>query len=253
LPPGSVTMFEIGRPRVKYPKSLLSVDETVMFDVHHHPVVLWWPAFLVFLYLALWIAMLFISHIFRGGTALIVGFAGLATVAAFLVSRTVSWSHTNLVLTNHRLIYRAGFFTRHSRETPVSMVTDVSSSQLILGRIFGYGDLLVELSGEHRKVPYFNFPHPAELQLQILEQLRAIGKPGTGEVASSVTEEVAMAVARAQPTREIASVPPERPPLYSEIVDQIERLDELREKGSLSEEEFRTAKESLLNRIGGES
>lgn len=238
---------------MKYPESLLSVDETVLFDVHHHPVVLWWPFFLVFLYVALWIALLFIIRIFRGGTALVIGFAGLAAVSVFLASRTVSWSHTSLVLTNHRLVYRSGVFTRHSRETPVSIVADVSSSQLILGRVFGYGDLLVELSGDHRKVPYFDFPHPGELQLHILEQLRALGKQGTGEVGSSVAEEVAMAFARAQPTREITSIPPERPPLYSEIVDQIERLDELREKGVLSEEEFRTAKESLLNRLGKES
>jgi len=233
---------------VKYPESLLSNDETVLFDVHHHPVVLWWPVLLVCLYLALWVALLVTVRFFREGPVLIACAAVLSVLAAFLVSRALLWSHTNLILTDHRLIYRTGVFTRNSREIPVPTITDVSSSQLILGRIFGYGDLLVESASEYRKLPYFDFPHPDKLKLSIVEQVRA-GDVAGGNDVSSVAEEVAMAVARAQPTQTLAAVPPERPPLYSEIVDQIERLDELREKGTLSDEEFRKAKESLLDRM----
>lgn len=233
---------------MKYPESLLSSDETVHFDVHHHPVVLWWPVLLVCLYLALWITLMATVRFFREGPALMACAVVLVVLAAFLVSRVLLWSHTSLVLTNHRLIYHTGVFARHSRETPVSTITDVSSSQLILGRIFGYGDLLIELASESRKLPYFDFPHPDKLKLGIVEQVRA-GDVTGGNDASSVAEEVAMAVARAQPTQAIAAVPPERPPLYSEIVDQIERLDELREKGTLSDDEFRKAKESLLDRM----
>ncbi len=236
---------------MKYPESLLSNDETVLFDVHHHPVVLWWPVLLVCLCLALWIALMATVSFFREGPALLAGAAILIVLAAFLVSRALLWSHTSLVLTDHRLIYRAGVFSRHSREIPVSTITDVSSSQLILGRIFGYGDLLVQSASEYRKLPYFSFPHPEELGLRITECVRA-GNVAGGNDASSVAEEVATAVARAQPTQKIAAVPPERPPLYSEIVDQIERLDELREKGALSDEEFRKAKESLLDRMSKE-
>lgn len=236
---------------MKYPESLLSNDETVLFDVHHHPVVLWWPVLLACLYLALWIALMATVRFFREGPALLAGAVVLIVLAAFLASRVLLWSHTSLVLTDHRLIYRTGVFTRHSREIHVSTITDVSSSQLILGRIFGYGDLLVESASEYRKLPYFDFPHPEELKLRIVEQVRVCDVAG-GSDASSVAEEVAMAVARAQPTQTIAAVPPERPPLYSEIVDQIERLDELREKGALSDEEFRKAKKSLLDRMSKE-
>ncbi len=236
---------------MKYPESLLSSDETVLFDVHHHPVVLRWLVLLACLYIALCIALMATVGFFREGPALLAGATVLVVLAVFLSWRALVWSHTSLVLTDHRLIYRAGVFTRHSREIPVSTITDVSSSQLILGRIFGYGDLLVQSTSEYRKLPYFDFPHPEELKLRIVEQVSA-GDVAGGNDASSVAEEVAMAVARAQPTQTIAAVPLERPPLYSEIVDQIERLDGLREKGALSDEEFRKAKESLLDRMSKE-
>jgi len=245
-------MFEIGRPCVKYPESLLSSDETVLFDVHHHPVVLWWPVFLTFPFVALWITLLFTGSIFRGGAALIAGFAVLAALAGFLAWRALCRSHANLVLTNHRLIYCVGVFTRHSREIPIRAITDVSSSQLVLGRIFGYGDLVIESASEYQKAPYFNLPRPEELKLSILEQVRDTGEVAASDDISSVAEKVALAVTRVQPTQEIAALPPERPPLYSEIVDQIERLDRLRGKGSLSDEEFRKAKESLLDRLNKE-
>lgn len=236
---------------MKYPESQLSSDETIVFDVHHHPVVLWRPVAVMVVYLALWIMLLVISGAFRGWPALIAGVAGLLVICSFLGWRVLQWSHTNLVLTDHRLIYKTGFFTRRSRELPVGVISDVSSSQLVLGRIFGFGDLVMETSGEYGKAPYFDLPHPEELKLEVLERIRSTGGAADDDI-SSVAEELARAVTKAQPTQQITAVPPERPPLYSEIVDQIERLDQLRRKGSLSDDEFRKAKESLIKRLDEE-
>jgi hypothetical protein len=64
--------------------------------------------------------------------------------------------------------------------------------------------------------------------------------------------EAARTVSREQPTLELPPLPPERPPLYSEIVDQIERLDAMRERGVISGGEFDEAKQGLLARLNRE-
>lgn len=69
------------------------------------------------------------------------------------------------------------------------------------------------------------------------------------ERTTSLAVEVAQAVKREQPTYELPPLPPERPPLYSEIVDQIERLDALRERGTLTDSEFEEAKQGLIARL----
>ncbi len=168
---------------------------------------------------------------------------------AFGAWRALQWRRTRLVLTNHRLIYGSGVITRHTREIALTQVTDVSVLQTVLGRVLKYGDLVVQTAGEAgRPFPFFGVPDPEGLRAKMLQQLRAQAG-GTKDLAS----EVALAVSNAQPTREVVAIPPERPPLYSEIVDQIERLDTLRVRGVLSEEEFQRAKEGLIDRLSGEA
>jgi len=238
---------------MKYPKKLLSDDEAVVFDVHHHPVVLWKPTLAVVAFLALWPVAVSYIRFFRGGWALLAGAFILLALSAWLASRTVAWSHADFVLTDLRLIYGSGVVSRQARETPLSRIIDVSSYRGVLGRVFGHGDLVVKSEGESRPAPYLDMPQPDRLKIQILEQVNA-ARGSTSEVnGRSMAEEIAQVMTSRQPTQPIVPVPPERPPLYSEIVDQIDRLDGLRERGVLSEEEFRKAKEGLLSRLEKES
>jgi hypothetical protein len=76
-----------------------------------------------------------------------------------------------------------------------------------------------------------------------------VGQGASGERARELALEVARAVQREQPTGELPLIPPERPPLYSEIVDQIERLDSMRERGVISGAEFEEAKQAMMARL----
>lgn len=235
---------------MRYQESMLSPDEEIIFDVHHHPFVLWKPAVLFLGLLAAWVLAL---SLLSSDTAVIyAGLGILAAIIGFFLWRLLVWSHSNLVLTNHRLVYRTGVFTRQSREIPLAKVNDVSCSQMVLGRLFGSGDLVVESANDSSPFAYFNVPGPDRLKRQMLEQINAARKDSAGMDPEQVRREVALAVGMNQPTAEIVPLPPERPPLYSEIVDQIERLDAMRERGVLSDEEFQNAKEALLNRLSKE-
>jgi uncharacterized membrane protein YdbT with pleckstrin-like domain len=236
---------------MRYPDKFLSEGEEVVFDVHHHPVVLWRPFLLVLFYTIAWLVLLFTVNSFSSGWPLLVGAALLAALLAVFIWKVEAWLHVNLVLTNHRLIYRAGVLSRRAWEIPLSGIIDISLAQTVGGRSIGLGDLAIKSYGESGQMPFLWLRHPDRLKQKILEQVHKETWPAAGD-PSAIAEEVARTLERAQPTREIAAVPPERPPLYSEIVDQIERLEELRRRGVLSDEEFRKAKDGLLSRLGKE-
>ena len=234
------------------PDKLLSNDEAVVFDVRHHPVVLWRPALLDFLVLAAWITLLATVGFFRNGWVLLAGFVVFGCVFLYSAWKVLVWSRVHLVLTDHRLIYRYGVLARHARAVPLSGINDVSSTQRVLERMLGYGDLVVQSSPEGRPTPYPYVPNPQDLKLKILEHARTAGAGPPPQDGKAIAREVALAMEGKQPTREMPPLPPERPPLYSEIVDQIERLDAMRGRGVISEEEFRRAKQGLIDRLSQE-
>jgi uncharacterized membrane protein YdbT with pleckstrin-like domain len=240
---------------MKYPESVLAGDETIVFDVHHHISALLKPTLLFGACLVAWLILVIKVDFFRESWALIVALALLIALLAFLVSRLLVWTEAKLVLTDRRLIYRHGVFTRRTREIPLSRVGDVSTIQMFLGRVFSSGDIVLTLdssSGTEKSV-FYRLPHPEKLKLQIQQQAHALKADIASQRTSSLASEIAHAVKREQPTYELPPLPPERPPLYSEIVDQIERLDALRERGTLTDSEFEEAKQSLMARFKKET
>jgi uncharacterized membrane protein YdbT with pleckstrin-like domain len=233
---------------MRYPDNLLAADEKVVFDVHHHFSVLWKPIALFLAFLLVWVVVL--SLLSSGNWVILIGLLVLLAMSLYFAWRVQVWTHTNLVLTDQRLIYQTGVITRHSRELPLSRINDVSCYQMVLGRVFGMGDLIVESGGEAGPFAYFSMPDPERLKMRILERVKAAHAGVTGP--ADIEKHVAMAVEKHQPTSEFVQIPAERPPMYSEIVDQIERLDQLRARGVLTPEEFQEAKEALLGKLSRE-
>ena len=233
------------------PANLLMTDETVVFDVRHHPFALWRPAVAEILFLALWLTVISVFAFFRNGVMIIIGIAIFLLLLSWTTWSVLAFSRAFLTLTDRRLIYRSGVLSRQLREVPLSKITDVSVYQSVSGRVFGLGDIAVVTAGEPGvQLPFLNMPHPEQLKVQVLEQMHELERRAASP--GDVAREIAHAMNRTQPTAEIGAIPPERPPLYSEIVDQIERLDAMRERGVLTGEEFQRAKEALLDRLDGE-
>jgi uncharacterized membrane protein YdbT with pleckstrin-like domain len=91
----------------------------------------------------------------------------MATGAAFglmLVMLFAEWIQrrsTEIVVTDHRVIYKTGILSRHTTEMNISKIETVDIDQSILGRIFGYGTILIRGTGE------------------TIEPLRSVGAPIT--------------------------------------------------------------------------
>jgi len=89
----------------------------------------------------------------------------LFTLIAFLAAwgRRVT---TELAVTNHRVIYKTGFLSRHTIEMNRSKVESVDVQQSVTGRIFGYGTIIVRGTGGSLE-PIRNIANPLNFRSQI--------------------------------------------------------------------------------------
>ena len=131
---------------MKYLLRVLQPGETVVHESRLHPLI-FLPALLL---LALAIALLVGSMQFTGDVK--IGFQ--AAAAIFAVFAIASWARaairratTELAITDRRVIYKAGLLARHTLEMNRSKVESVDVDQSILGRIFGFGTIIVRGTG----------------------------------------------------------------------------------------------------------
>ena len=131
---------------MKYLLRVLQTGETVVHESRLHPLI-FLPALLL---LALAIALLVASMQFTGDVKI-----GLQAAAAiFAVFAIASWARaairratTELAITDRRVIYKAGLLARHTLEMNRSKVESIDVDQSILGRLLGYGTIIVRGTG----------------------------------------------------------------------------------------------------------
>jgi hypothetical protein len=78
--------------------------------------------------------------------AVMAGFC-LAVAAACLAFGFVRRSSTALTITNRRVVAQKGFWTRKTFEVPLSWLATVTIEESLLGRILGYGTILLRGTG----------------------------------------------------------------------------------------------------------
>lgn len=94
----------------------------------------------------------------------ILALALLATIIAVL-----RYIHSNLILTNRRVIAEKGVFTQKSMEIFLWKVDSVYVETSPMGRTLGYGTVVI-LSGAARE-PLGIYPRPQEIRQRIQEQV----------------------------------------------------------------------------------
>jgi uncharacterized membrane protein YdbT with pleckstrin-like domain len=131
---------------MNYVKRVLQPGENVIHMTRLHPIIflpaiVWLVAALVLL-----IAALSLSGDLRiGGEALAVFCAVFALASAIpALIRCVS---TELAVTDRRVIYKSGILARHTLEMNRSKVESVDVDQSLLGRLLGFGTIVVRGTG----------------------------------------------------------------------------------------------------------
>jgi uncharacterized membrane protein YdbT with pleckstrin-like domain len=201
---------------VPFPRKFLNDGEDVVLDLHPH----WWYfAKPVTTLVVLLVAVAFARNIAYLPLALL-ALAGVNVL--WLGLRYLRWVTNNFVLTTDRLIDRQGVLAKHVREIPLERINDLSVSQSFFERIIGAGDVMVESAGERGQEPFADLPKPSAVQNAIYTEI---------ERCQTRSAE------RAQGQRQL-SVP-----------EQIDKLDELRQRGVISQAEFDAKKTQLLDRM----
>jgi membrane protein YdbS with pleckstrin-like domain len=198
---------------VAYPDRLLSPDEEIVRAFRPHWLALVWPVvWAILLVAAIVAASLFLDDPQRW--IVTVGAVGIWLIAS--ARRVMEWWTTQHVITNERVIYRAGILSRRGKEIPLEVINDVAFSQTVLERMFRSGDLLIESAGEMGQSRYSDIRDPEGLQSLIYQ----------------VRESRMMAI-RGTQSRSPAS--------------DLEALANLRDRGVLSDAEFEAQKRKLLD------
>jgi len=199
-----------------YPERLLSDDEVIESQFRPH----WSGIIREALIIVAGIAAAIVLALFEAPAWTYLVVAGLVLV--LIVGGLVRWANTLHVITNERLIYRAGFLAKHGTEIPLEVIQNVAFNQSVFERIFGTGDLMIESAGTHGQTRYRDIPRPEAVQSLIykmregrMRDIDSNGRPGV-------------------------STGPESP------LTHLERLSRLHDQGKLSDTEFEAEKARLL-------
>jgi uncharacterized membrane protein YdbT with pleckstrin-like domain len=153
-------------PPAEVNKYLLPHEEQVI-SVRRHPAVLIGPIALALA--GLIIAVVVSDTILRHQSQLL-GIVWIlwGLLVLYLVVKTALWWVDYFVVTSHRMLLVEGLITRKVAMMPLVKVTDMSFQRSFLGRIFGYGDFILESAGQDQALRTVDhIPYPEQLYLEV--------------------------------------------------------------------------------------
>jgi uncharacterized membrane protein YdbT with pleckstrin-like domain len=150
-------------------------------------------------------------------------------VGQFLI-RLWIWSSRQYVVTTRRILQMSGILNKRVSDTSLDKVNDIVMEQTALGRLLGYGDIEIMTGTESGIDVFRKISRPILFKKSMLDQREALGSLSTIE----------------ERTAGVLGTPAG---LVNDIPELIEGLDELRDKGLISDEEFEQKKRKLLDKI----
>ena len=208
---------------VAYPRSELNTGEEVVLDLRPH----WWYFVrpVAAIVAAMIVGILALSLDAPSGVSIVVGVLILLALG-WLGFTYIVWATTNFVVTTDRLISRSGVLTRQGIEIPLERVNTVFFRQNLWERFIRSGDLEIESAGEQGNSKFSNIRRPLNVQNEIYRQMEGNENRKFDRVGRNLGGGGAVS-----------------------IPDQIEKLDQLRRNGVLTEQEFAEKKADLLRRL----
>jgi uncharacterized membrane protein YdbT with pleckstrin-like domain len=199
-----------------FPRRLLNDYESITLDLHPH----WWflapagAATTVSGVMTLTVLAQFDG--WKETVAIYLMIGALVVSASWMVVKMVQWRTTYFVVTSHRVIYRQGVLARNGVEIPLERMSNVNFKQTIFERLIGAGDLIIESSGRDGQQKFSDIQNPEEVQNIVHAALQSRESQSGGN------------------------------DVQGDVATQLEKLEGLRQRGTLSAEEFIEQKRRLL-------
>ena len=133
------------------------------------------------------------------------------------------WFNRQYIVTNRRVIQTAGVFSKDVVDSSLEKVNDVKLSQSFWGRLFDYGDIEILTASEVGANVFRSIGEPIKFKTAMLNAKERMG----------FEDEAGLPAVHATP----------------DIPTLIARLDDLRKKGLISDQEFQQKKSELLAKM----
>lgn len=130
----------------------------------------------------------------------------------------LQWRFTNFAITTSRVIFQQGLVSKKGVEIPLERVNNVNFNQTIIERVLGAGDLLIESGGQDGQQRFSDIQRPQEVKKILLNHVQRRIDLRAGYVQPGQTD----------------------------VATQLEKLEGLLQRGSLTREEFEREKRRLL-------
>ena len=217
-----------------YAEKNLAPGETILYRARYHWVFYSFSIIVLILALGLFIASRTATSNQAGdevGRPL--GWLAAAFVTIALIAFLARRFRANLdefVVTNRRVIRKVGVVAREIQHAPLEKIQDVTIEQGILGRMLGYGTVIVETASEKGMLVFPAIASPESMRTHIWGQAPAGIAPAAAVAATPA----------AAPTPATAAASAQK---------RLEDLQSLRQRGLVSEEEYASKRKEILTHL----
>ena len=210
-------------------RTALKKDEKILVIIRQHWIRLVIPFLLWFLLLLL---MFFISW-----PDVAVKLIVLLLAAIYPLYEYINWKYNLWTVTNMRVVDESGYFSRHSKESPLDKINNVEYNQSVWGRLMGYGDVDIQTAAEMGDDNYELIHDPKLLKDTIThaqEEYKRI------QITSQATQ-LAEAIAKTNQPGQSQGTGSQ-----TMVADELQKLFDLVQKGAITHEEYILRKNKLL-------
>jgi len=202
-----------------YLEGLLGENEHILLETHQHWFVLFGKIFLEIMLIGILIAGSLALAVFN--VLAMYGLVLIVVPVLGILNDVLVWRNKAYIVTNRRVIQISGVLNKDVVDSSLEKVNDVKMSQSFFGRMFGYGDIEILTASELGVNMFHQIAEPVAFKTAMIN---AKERMGFDEMGKSVRA-------------------------AEDIPTMIEKLDDLRKRGILSEEEFQRKKAELLAKL----
>lgn len=143
----------------------LMPNETVVYRVRLH-----WSTFLpaAFTFVLALFATYHNMRVFDGILYLV--------AAALIVAALINYLSSEFAVTNKRVIVKVGLLSRNSYELLLNRIEGIEVEQSILGRLLGFGTIIVRGTGGSKEI-FYKIENPIQFRRKVQEQIAEIVSP----------------------------------------------------------------------------
>lgn len=150
---------------------------------------------------------------------IVIGFIVLLIPFTTMTTDILNWSHRQYIITNRRVMQISGVFNKNVTDSSLEKVNDVKMEQSFFGRMFDFGDVEILTASELGANLFKRIGNPVRFKTSMLNAKERLER---GDESGMQTPD---------------------------IPGMIAKLDQLRQQGILTEDEFQRKKAELLAKL----